>query len=269
MIFQAPTASGREHDCAARSRRRRQVQPFGGRVLIGVLEAKDLLDGDDPVFDIHDGLIVVNVAGDRLHGRGRRAHQVIGPDHGADTGLAEHITGSAVVLRRHDDQRRAAAPLARKNQDFIGPRQLAVNENGIRAGAPIGLRASQGFLHAPTRDQRLDSRDNAEIRVSLSILPGGNLAGKLFDIRQGLTLTIQEAVGLGKDLVFNAHSTDAALLELANQAAQIVEVAIAGITVEQDRQITGVGHELQHVDDLGPARLIIVAYSELGGNRQP
>src|SRR5205807_7143739 len=66
----------------------------------------------------------------------------------------------------------------------------------------------------------------------------------------------------------DADAGDPALFELAYQAPHVVEVAIARISVQQDRQIAGVGHELQHVHDLRPARFVVVAHPELGRYRK-
>jgi len=143
-----------------------------------------------------------------------------------------------------------------------------VDQNRVSPGAPVGFRAPQRLLHPPAGDERLDTCDDAEVRIALGILAGGDLADELVDVRQWLALAVQKAVGLGKLLVLDAHAGDAALLELAHQAPQVVEVTVAGVAIQEDRQIAGVHHELQHVDDLGPARLVVVAYAELRRHRQ-
>jgi hypothetical protein len=48
-----------------------------------------------------------------------------------------------------------------------------------------------------------------------------------------LTLSVQEAVGLGKLLILDADAGDAALFQFSHQAAHVVEVAVTGIAVEQ------------------------------------
>src|SRR6185437_15550955 len=104
--------------------------------------------------------------------------------------------------------------------------------------------------------------------VGLRILAGFDLAEELVHIGKWLRFTVDEAVGLGELLVFDADAGDAALLELAHEAAHVVEVAVAGVAVEQDRQVAGVGHEFERVDHLRPAGLVIVAHAELCGNRE-
>src|ERR1700723_3788613 len=143
-----------------------------------------------------------------------------------------------------------------------------MDENGIRARPSIGFRTAQRLRHAAAGDQRLDPGDDGEIRIRLRVLARGDLARELIDIGELLPLTVQEAVGLRELLVFDAYAGDTALLELAHQAAQIVEIAVSRIAVEQDGQIARIGHELEHVDDLRPARLVVVAHAELRGDRK-
>src|SRR5258708_5781064 len=50
--------------------------------------------------------------------------------------------------------------------------------------------------------------------------------------------------------------------------SHVVEVTVAGVAIEEDGQITGVGHEFEVVDDLRPAGFVVVAYAELGGDRE-
>ena len=80
-------------------------------------------------------------------------------------------------------------------------------------------------------------RHNDELIVQLGVLAGLDLAGKFVDVGQVLRLAGDEAVGLGEQLVLEAHADDIALFELADQAAGIVEVAVARVAVEQNRQI--------------------------------
>lgn len=194
---------------------------------------------------------------------------MVRPDHGADARLAEHVGRRAVVLGRHDHERRAAAPFARELQDLVRARQLAVDQDRIGAGLRIRVRAAQRLVHAPAGDQRLDARDDREIRIALRILAGLDLAAELVDLGERLALAVDEAVGFRKLLVLDAHAGDAALLELSHEPAHVVEVAVAGVAVEQDRQVARVGHEFEHVDHLCPARLVVVAHAELRGDREP
>ena len=141
-------------------------------------------------------------------------------------------------------------------------------QDGIGPGCAISLGPLQGLIHAPARDQCLHPCNNAKIRVLPAVFTGPDLAAKFINIGQGLFLAVNEAVGLGEFLVFNADAGYAALFELSDQAPHVVEVAVTGITVQQDRDIRGVGHEFQHVDDLGPACFITVPDTELGRHGQ-
>jgi hypothetical protein len=79
---------------------------------------------------------------------------------------------------------------------------------------------------------------------------------------------VDKAVRFRKQLVLDAHGGHVTLLELSHQAPHVVEVAVAGVAVEHDRDGRGLGHELDHLEDLGPARLIAVPDAELGGQGQ-
>ena len=61
---------------------------------------------------------------------------------------------------------------------------------------------------------------------------------------------------------------DAALLELHDEAARAVEVAVAGVAVEQDRHGGRVGHELDDLEHLRPARLVVVTNAERRADRE-
>jgi hypothetical protein len=143
-----------------------------------------------------------------------------------------------------------------------------VHEDGVGAGEAVGLGALHGLLEAPARDEGLDAGDDDEILVPLGVLAGLDLAGKLVDAREGLGRAADEAVGLGEELVFDADARDAALLQLADDAAEGVEVAVAGVAVEEHRHRGGVGHKLPDLEHLGPAGLVVIAYAEGGGDGQ-
>ena len=232
------------------------------------MQAKDLVHRNNVIFHVYQRLTLENFLGNALHRRSGRAHQVIRPNDGADAGLAKNLGRRAVVAGRHNDQWRAARPLFGKSDNLVRLRQFAVDENGIRTGQTVGLGPAQRLIHAPTRDQRLDARDNREIAIPLGILAGGYLAHKFLDIGERLALAVQETVGLWKLLVLDANARNAALLELTYQTAHIVEIAIPRIAVEQYGQIAGIGHELEHVHDLRPAGFIVVAHAKLCGYRQ-
>ncbi len=49
-------------------------------------------------------------------------------------------------------------------------------------------------------------------------------------------------------------------------AAELVDLGeLLLVAVQQDRDAGGVGHELEHLEHLGPARLIVVAHAVLRG----
>jgi hypothetical protein len=152
---------------------------------------------------------------------------------------------------------------------IVGTRELAVNQDRVRTGLPVGFRAAQRLVHAPARDQRFDARDDREIFVGLRVLAGFDLAAELVHIGERLRFAVDEAVGLRELLVFDTDACNAALFELAHEAAHVVEVAVAGVAVEQDRQIARVGHEFERVDNLGPACFVVVAHAVLRGDRKP
>ncbi len=265
---QSLTATGSQHQ-------RRQVA-LGGGVLalrrqqfLRRLQPENLVDRRDPVLHVHQRLGGVDLAGELLHGRHSRAQGVVGPDDEADAGDAEHVGGGAVVLGGNDDQWRAPGPLPGEGQNFVGAAFLAVDQNSVGAGLAVRLGAAQGLVHAPTRDQRLHPSDDDEIRILLAVLSGADLALKLGDVGQRLAMAVDEAVGFGEQLVLDAHAGDAPLLQLLHQAAHVVEVAVASVAVDEDGNAARIGHELQHVHHLGPARLVVVAHPELRGEGEP
>ncbi len=107
-----------------------------------------------------------------------------------------------------------------------------MDEDRIRTRDPIRLGTAQRLVHTPPGDQRFHARDHAKIWIRLCVLSGRDLADELFDARQRLALAIQEAVRLRELLVFDAHSGNAALLELADQTTHVVEVAVTGVAVQ-------------------------------------
>jgi hypothetical protein len=231
-----------------------------------VLQAEDFIDGGDAVFDVDERLAGVNFLGDGLHGGGRSTDQMIGPDDGADTGFAEHFGGGAVILGRHDDERTAAGPFAGEFEDFVGTRELAVNQDRVGASLAIGFGAPQGLVHTPAGNERFDARDDGEMFVGLRVFTGFDLAAELIHFGERLTLAVDEAVGFGELLVFDTDAGDAALFELADEATDVVEVTVAGVAIEEDGEIAGIGHEFEVIDDLGPAGFVVVAHAELGGD---
>ncbi|GIX28228.1 MAG: hypothetical protein KatS3mg123_2109 [Burkholderiales bacterium] len=187
----------------------------------------------------------------------------------AHPGGAEHVGGGTVVSGRHDHQGRASGPLPGEGQDLVGAAFPAVDQDGVGAGGMIGLGPAQGLVQAPAGDQRLHPRHDDEVRIALAVLAGADLALELGDVGQGLAVAVDQAVHLGKQLVLDAHPGDAAAFQLLHQTAHAVEVAVACISIHEDRNAGGVGHELHHVHHLGPARLVVVAHAELGREGEP
>ena len=57
--------------------------------------------------------------------------------------------------------------------------ELAVDQDGIRARAPIGFGATQRLIHSPAGDQRLDARDDQKfgsrcVSFPAAILPANS-----------------------------------------------------------------------------------------------
>jgi hypothetical protein len=92
----------------------------------------------------------------------------------------------------------------------------------------------------------------------LRVLSRLDLPAELVHVGERLMLA-QEAVGLGEELVLDADARDAAVLELPHEAAHVVEVAVARVAVEQQRDLRGVADELDQVQHLRPAHLVVVA----------
>src|SRR6266446_4606400 len=62
-------------------------------------------------------------------------------------------------------------------------------------------------------------------------------------------------------LGLDAHGGDIALLELAHQAADVVEVSISGVSIQKDRNAAGIAHQLDDLQHLRPTGFIAVAHS--------
>jgi hypothetical protein len=136
-----------------------------------------------------------------------------------------------------------------------------MDQDRVGAGAVVRLGAAERLLHGMAGDQRLHPRHDGEVVVELAVLGGADAAGELLHVGQGLCLA-DEGVGLREQLVLDAHAGDAALAQLAHEAAHVVEVAVAGVAVQQDGQVGGVRHVLDLLEHLGPGRLVVVAQAE-------
>ena len=59
------------------------------------------------------------------------------------------------------------------------------------------------------------------------------------------------------------------MLQFFHKPSHVVEVSVAGITIEQDWNASRVAHEFDDFQYLRPARFIVVAYAEGGRDRKP
>ena len=199
-----------------------------------------------------------------LHGRDGAAEQVIGPYNNRKVVLPKDIGRRGVVFRRDDDDRAAIAPFLLERQDFIGHGQGAVDQDAVGAGLAIGFGAAQRFGEPPAADEGFDPGDDGKVLVALGVFAGFDLAAELVHVRHGLGVALDEAVRFGEELVFDAHRGNLALLQLADEALHVVEVAVAGVAVEENRNRGGVGHEFEGFEHLRPAGFVVVAHAELG-----
>ena len=193
---------------------------------------------------------------------------MVGPDDRGDAGGAELVGRRIGIHGRHDDDRAAPIPFAGEAQHLLGGRRLGMDQNGVGAGLAIGFGAAQRLVEPPSGDQRLDARHDRKIVVGLTVLARLDLAAELVDLGERLALA-DEGVGLGEQLVLDAHAGDLSLAQLLHQPTHVVEVAIAGVAVHQDRNVGGVRHELEHIEHLRPRRLVGIAHAERGRHRKP
>src|SRR5205823_11139741 len=128
---------------------------------------------------------------------------------------------------------------------------LRVHENRVGASLVVRLGATQCFIEAPSRYQRLGSRDEAKTIVRLAVFSRSDLPAELVDLGQRLKIS-DERVGLREQLVLDAHRRDISLAEFLDESPDVVKVAVAGVAVEQNRQVGRVVHELQNVQNFGP-----------------
>jgi ribosomal protein L22 len=113
-----------------------------------------------------------------------------------------------------------------------------------------------------------NARDDTEIVVLLTVFAGRDLAAKFIHLGQWLPFAADEAVCLRKYLVLDANAADIALLEFAHEPAHVIEIAITGVAVEQNRDTRRIRHEFEHIDNLRPACFVVVAHAKLCGNRE-
>ena len=126
----------------------------------------------------------------------------------------------------------------------------------------------RGLLETVTGDERLDAGDDDEVLVPLGFFHRAKLARMLVHVGERLRGAADEAVRLREELVLDADAGNAALLELGDEAPRRVEVAVARVAIEEDRDGRGVRHELDDFHHLGPAGFVVVADAERGRDRQ-
>ena len=120
QILQTLAATGGKDHCACFATRLVDIATFGLGQFIGALQTEDFLHTCDLILDRHQGLIGVDLTRGILHRIDRAANKVISPDDETHTSFAKHRRRRAVVLGRHDDQRRAIRPFAGELEDLIG-----------------------------------------------------------------------------------------------------------------------------------------------------
>ena len=143
-----------------------------------------------------------------------------------------------------------------------------MNQDRIGAGPPVSFAALEGFGQSPTCDKGFHPGNDAEVFISLGVFAGLDLAAKRLYIFQLLLLALDKAIGFREQFVFDTDTCDVALLQLAHQAAHVIEVAVTSVAIEQDRYRGRVGHEFQDIDDLGPAEFVVIADRMLGRQGQ-
>jgi hypothetical protein len=135
-----------------------------------------------------------------------------------------------------------------------------VDQDAVGARRVVCLGAPEGLVEAAPRDERLHAGHDREVGLGGAVLAGLDLPAELVDVGQRLMLA-DERVRLGEELVLEADRRHSALAELPDETAHVVEVAVSRVPVEEDRERRGVGHELEHLQDLGPGGLVAVAHA--------
>src|SRR4029077_9098096 len=173
----------------------------------------------------------------------------------------EDLGGRLIVGGWDDDYGTVLFPLTHKCQYLVGRRELAVDEDAVCSRGAVSMGSIQGFVQAQAEDESFNSGDDAEIAILLRIFCRPDLTGKFLGIGKELVFLIEERIRLGKYLVLDAHGRDIALLELAHQAAHIVEVSISSVSIQEDRNTAGIAHQFDDLQHLGPTGFIAIAHS--------
>ena len=159
---------------------------------------------------------------------------MVGPDDGGHANVMEVLRRHAGVGGGHDDDGARGGvrvPLVHEGLDVRGVLELAVAQDGVGAVVLVYQRALHRVLQAQAGDEGLETGDDHEVLPLLGLLAGLDLEAELHLVGQRLLLAVHEGVGLGEHLVLEAHTPDAGLLQVAHQAARVVEVAEARVAV--------------------------------------
>jgi hypothetical protein len=143
-----------------------------------------------------------------------------------------------------------------------------MDQHGICAGFLIGVSAAQRLIQAPARNKRFDPGDEHEVGVGLAVLARLDLAAEFIHVGQRLTVT-DKGICFREQFVFDAGARDAALTQFCDQPADVIEVAVPGIAVHQDRDRCGIGHEFKYLENLGPRGFVRITHTERRRHRKP
>ena len=246
----------------------RQVAALGLLQLGVSLQTKHLVKGGHLRLDGQERFVRADATRRLLHGADGRPQQMVRPDHHADLARPEVLGRGAPVLGGDEHHRRPPVPFREEREDLGRARLARVDQDRVGARRLIGLGALEGFRESPARDQRLHARHQHEVRIRLAVLAGLDLAAELVDVGERLQLRPEERVRLGEELVLDDDAGDADLLELPDEPAHAVEVAVAGVAVEEDGNVDGLGHERDVVHHLRPAQLVVVPDAKGGRDGQ-
>lgn len=121
----------------------------------------------------------------------------------------------------------------------------------------IGFRTATHPIHG---DERFESGDYRKIVAELLIL-GGLISRQTHRFLPAAAVVSPDVrICFGEELVFNTYCGNVALLKLAGyQPTNIVEIAIAGITIQQDRDTGSVTDKFANLEHLSPTSFIVIA----------
>ena len=94
------------------------------------------------------------------------------------------------------------------------------------------------------------------------------MPAKFINICQRLGLAANKRICFGKQFVLDANTANVTLFQFFHQAAHVVEVPVACVAVEENREVAGVRHELAGLQDLRPAGFVVVAHAQGGADRE-